>query len=69
MRGEARLGRVITNLLEYVPEKEKQDAAMNEFRAQMLAQYDTAPDKSLWRDTVKEVRTLFETKLGLAPKK
>jgi hypothetical protein len=51
------------------PEKEKQDAAMNEFRAQMLALYDTAPDKSLWRDTVKEVRTLFETKLGLAPKK
>ena len=51
------------------PEKEKQDAAMNEFRAQMLALYDTAPDKSLWRDTVKEVRLLLETKLGLAPKK
>jgi hypothetical protein len=50
------------------PEKEKQDAAMNEFRAQMLALYDTAPDKSLWRDTVKEVRLLLETKLGLAPK-
>ena len=50
------------------PEKEKQEAAMNEFRAQMLALYDTAPDKSLWRDTVKEVRLLLETKLGLAPK-
>jgi hypothetical protein len=50
------------------PEKEKQDAALNEFRAQLLAAYDTAPDKSLWRDTVKEVRLLLETKLGLAPK-
>jgi hypothetical protein len=50
------------------PEKEKQDAALNEFRAQLLAAYDTAPDKSLWRDTVKEVRLLLETRLGLAPK-
>ena len=50
------------------PEKEKQDAALNEFRAQLLAAYDGAPDKSLWRDTVKEVRLLLETKLGLAPK-
>lgn len=48
--------------------EEKKEAAMNEFRAQILAAYDTAPDKSLWRDTVKEVRTLLETRLGLAPK-
>jgi hypothetical protein len=50
------------------PEKEKQDAALNEFRSQLLAAYDTAPDKSLWRDTAKEVRLLLETRLGLAPK-
>ncbi len=48
--------------------EEKKEAAMNEFRAQILAAYDTAPDKSLWRDTVKEVRTVLETRLGLAAK-
>jgi Thioredoxin len=47
---------------------DKQDAALNEFRSQFLAAYDTAPDKSLWRDAVKEVRLLLETRLGLAPK-
>ena len=49
--------------------KEQQDAAMNEFRKQVQAGYDTAPDKSLWRETVKEVRSVLETRLGLAAKK
>ena len=47
----------------------KKDAAMAEFRKQVQAGYDTAPDKSLWRETVKEVRTVLETRLGLAGKK
>ena len=49
--------------------KEKQDAAMAEFRKQVQAGYDTAPDKSLWRETAKEVRGVLETRLGLAAKK
>ena len=48
---------------------DQQEAAMNEFRKQVQAAYDTAPDKSLWRDTVKEVRLVLETRLGLAAKK
>jgi len=47
----------------------KKDAAMAEFRTQIQAAYDTAPDKSLWRDTAKEVRGVLETRLGLAAKK
>jgi hypothetical protein len=42
---------------------------MAEFRKQIQAAYDTAPDKSLWRDTAKEVRGVLETRLGLAAKK
>ena len=47
---------------------DQQEAAMTEFRAQVQAAYDTAPDKSLWRDTVKEVRLVLETRLGLTAK-
>ena len=47
---------------------DKQEAATNEFRSQVQAAYATAPEKSLWRDTVKEVRTLLELRLGLAAK-
>jgi Thioredoxin len=47
----------------------KKDAAMAEFRKQVQAGYDAAPDKSLWRETVKEVRGVLETRLGLAAKK
>jgi len=54
--------------LDVAPEDQK-DAAMAEFRKQVQAGYDTAPDKSLWRDTVREVRLVLETRLGLAPKK
>jgi len=45
------------------------DAAMAEFRKQVQAGYDSAPDKSLWRETAKEVRGVLETRLGLAAKK
>ncbi|PYM81774.1 MAG: hypothetical protein DME09_16170 [Candidatus Rokuibacteriota bacterium] len=48
---------------------DQQDAAMTEFRKQFQAAYDTAPDKSLWRDAVREVRQVLETRLGLATKK
>ncbi len=54
--------------VDVAPEDQK-EAAMNQFRAQFLAAYDTAPDKSLWRDTVKEVRLVLETRLGLTAKK
>jgi hypothetical protein len=45
---------------------DQQEAATNEFRSQVQAAYDTAPDKSLWRETAKEVRLALETRLGLA---
>jgi hypothetical protein len=48
---------------------DQQEAAMMEFRKQVQSAYDTAPDKSLWRDTAKEVRGVLETRLGLAPKR
>jgi hypothetical protein len=44
---------------------DQQEAATAEFRRQVQAAYD-AP-QSLWRDTVKEVRTVLETRLGLTP--
>lgn len=47
---------------------DKLEAATTEFRAQVQAAYATAPDKSLWRDTVKEIRTILELRLGLAAK-
>jgi len=52
-----------------VATEDKKDAAMAEFRKQIQAAYDTAPDKSLWRDAAKEVRGVLETRLGLAAKK
>jgi hypothetical protein len=47
---------------------DKQEAATTEFRSQVQAAYATAPEKSLWRDTVKEIRTMLELRLGLAAK-
>jgi len=44
---------------------DQQEAALAEFRRQIQAAYD-AP-QSLWRDTVKEVRTVLEIRLGLTP--
>jgi len=52
-----------------VATEDKKDAAMAEFRKQIQAAYDTAPDKSLWRETAREVRGVLETRLGLAAKK
>ena len=49
--------------------QDQQEAAMTEYRKQVQAAYDTAPDESLWRDAVKEVRLVLETRLGLAAKK
>jgi hypothetical protein len=54
--------------LDAAPEDQK-DAAMAEFRKQVQAGYDAAPDKTLWRDTAREVRLVLETRLGLAAKK
>jgi hypothetical protein len=42
-------------------DKAKQDAAMNDFRAQVNAEY-AVPGAPLWRAAVSEVRTLLETK-------
>jgi hypothetical protein len=44
-------------------DKAKQDAAMNDFRAQVNAEY-AAPDNALWKGAIAEVRSLLETKLG-----
>ena len=54
--------------LDVAPE-DKKDAAMAEFRKQVQAGYDGSADKSFWRETAKEVRTVLETRLGLAGKK
>ena len=47
---------------------DQQDAAMAEFRKQVQAEYD-ASGGPLWRAAATEVRTLLETRLGLAAKK
>jgi thioredoxin family protein len=46
---------------------DQQEAAMNEYRKLIQGEYDSS-DK-LWREAVKEVRLLLETRLGLAAKK
>jgi Thioredoxin len=46
------------------PDKAAQDAAMNEFRTQVAAEYEAA-GQPLWRAAVTEVRTLLETRLGI----
>ena len=50
------------------PEKDKQDAAMAEFRKQVQAAYD-APGGPMWRAAAQEVRGVLEQRLGLAAKK
>jgi hypothetical protein len=45
---------------------DQKEAAMAEYRKRMADAYE-APD-GLWRDTVREVRQLLETRLGLLPK-
>jgi thioredoxin family protein len=46
---------------------DQQEAAMNEYRKQIQAEYDSSD--RLWREAAKEVRLLLETRLGLAAKK
>lgn len=48
---------------------DRKEAATNEFRAELLAAYQTAPDQSLWRDAVREIRQTLEVRLGLATPK
>src|SRR5215471_606818 len=43
--------------------QDKQEAALQEFRSQMQAAYAASPEKSLWRDTAKEVRMILELRL------
>jgi len=51
--------------LEMAPkdDKAKQDAAMNEFRSQVNAEY-AVTGGPLWRAAVNEIKTLFETRLA-----
>jgi hypothetical protein len=49
------------------PDKEKQDAAMNEFRTQVGKEYH-APGGPLWRAAVQEMKLILEQRLGLAKK-
>jgi len=51
-----------------VAPKDQQDAAMAEYRKQVQAEYKV-PGGPLWRAAAQEVRTLLETRLGLAAKK
>jgi Thioredoxin len=51
-----------------VASKEQQDAAMAEFRKQVTAEYEV-PGVPLWRAAANEVKTVLETRLGLAAKK
>lgn len=53
--------------LEVAP-PDQHDAAMAEYRKLVQAEYD-APGGPLWREAVKEVRLVLETRLGLAAKK
>ena len=52
-----------------VATEDKKDAAMAEFRKQVQGTYDGPADKSMWRETAKEVRTVLEQRLGLVGKK
>ncbi len=47
------------------PDKAAQDAAMAEYRRLVQAEYDV-PGGPLWRAAAAEIRTLLETRLGLA---
>jgi len=52
-----------------VATEDKKDAAMAEFRSQVQATYEGPADKSMWRETAKEVRSVLEQRLGLVGKK
>ncbi len=50
------------------PDKDKQDAAMAEYRKQIQAEYEV-PGGPLWRAAAQEVRLVLEQRLGLAARK
>ena len=50
------------------PDKEKQDAAMGEYRKQLQAEYEV-PGGPLWRAAAQEIRLLLEQRLDLGAKK
>ncbi|HMB37166.1 MAG TPA: thioredoxin family protein [Methylomirabilota bacterium] len=52
-----------------VATEDKKDAAMAEFRKQVQGTYEGPADKSMWRETAKEVRSVLEQRLGLVGKK
>src|SRR5262249_58714403 len=64
--GKAALIRANT-LEKAAKDQASQDTAMNEFRSQVAAAYQT-PGFPFWRAAVNEVKSLFETRLGLAKK-
>jgi len=49
-------------------DKDKQDAAMGEYRKQIQAEYEV-PGGPLWRAAAQEVRLVLEQRLGLAARK
>ncbi len=50
-----------------VASQDQQQTAMAEYRKLVQAEYD-APGGPLWREAVKEIRTMLEIRLGLATK-
>jgi len=64
-RATARSAAVRATTVESAP-ADQRDAAVAQFRKQMNEAYE-GPN-GLWRDTVKEVRQVLETRLGLLPK-
>ncbi len=57
-----------SNTLDKAPQdKASQDAAMNEFRGQVTAAYQT-PGGAFWRAAAQEVRLILEQRLGLVKK-
>src|SRR2546428_10692339 len=63
----AKVSGIRAKTLDVAP-KDKQDAAMAEYRKQVQAEYDV-PGGPLWRAAAQEVRLLLEQRLGLAPQK
>jgi hypothetical protein len=50
------------------PDKDKQEAAMGEYRKQVQSEYEV-PGGPLWRAAAQEIKALLEQRLGLAAKK
>jgi hypothetical protein len=64
-----KVGAIRAKTVDQAPkDKESQDAAMNDYRKAVQAEYDV-PGGPLWRAAAAEVKILLETKLGLTPAK